>query len=273
MCLATLMAGFGNAARLSVARPLARSRPKAWRSFPPASTGRDVSTGRSSKSSTCLPAPASTTCPSHVVSLDAFYIDKIRNHQRRLREVHRGDGPAEAVSLDGRQRSRWQREVPVYNVSWDDAAGYCAWAGKRLPTESEWEKAARGGTDRLRYPWGDQHWSPAQRAALVAAAEALRRLLITVGPKVPVAVGRFPPNGYGIYDVVGNIAEWVHDWYAQNYYSVSPDRNPQGPAKGMYRVVRGNAWNGDDERHLAVNYRNFADPETRTVTIGFRCAK
>jgi formylglycine-generating enzyme len=210
--------------------------------------------------------------PAHQVSLDAYYIDKY--------EVTNADYLRFTDAAKHRKPYHWvggkvpagEEKYPVYNVSWDDAVGYCTWAGKRLPSEAEWEKAARGGQDRLRFPWGDALVAGGASGARGGGGGAAKAAHYG-WPEGPVAVGGFPPNGFGIYDVVGNIAEWVHDWYAQNYYSVSPDRNPQGPAKGMYRVVRGNAWNADDERHLAVNYRNFAEPETRTVTIGFRCAK
>ncbi len=199
--------------------------------------------------------------PAHVVQLDAFYLDKY--------EVTNADYLKFTEATKHRKPYHWagghvpagEEKFPVYNVSWDDSVAYCTWAGKRLPTESEWEKAARGGTDRLRYPWGDVLAQGGKKAAHYG------------WPEGPLAAGSFPPNGYGIYDVVGNIAEWVNDWYAQNYYSISADKNPKGPSTGVYRVVRGNAWNGDDERHLAVNYRNFAEPATRTVTIGFRCAR
>ncbi len=210
--------------------------------------------------------------PAHQVYLDAFSIDKYETTNADYLRFTESSKHRKPYHWVGGKIPANEEKFPVYNVSWDDAVAYCTWAGKRLPTESEWEKAARGGKDRLRFPWGDD---------LVAGGGGARGARGGGGakaahygwPEGPVAVGSFPPNGYGIYDVVGNIAEWVNDWYAQNYYSVSPDRNPQGPAKGMYRVVLGNAWNGDDERHLAVHYRNFAEPETRTVTIGFRCAK
>jgi len=209
--------------------------------------------------------------PAHQVDLDAFYIDKYEVTNSDFARFVDETGHRKPYHWIGGKIPAGEEKFPVYNVSWFDAKDYCAWQAKRLPTEAEWEKAARGGTDRLRFPWGDQ--------LVPAAAEGARggrggKKMAHYGwPEGPVAVGSFPPNGYGMYDIVGNIAEWTNDWYAQNYYSISPERNPQGPAKGMYRVVRGNAWNGEDERHLAVNYRNFAEPETRTVTIGFRCAK
>jgi iron(II)-dependent oxidoreductase len=209
--------------------------------------------------------------PAHVVQLDAFYIDK--------NEITNTDFLRFVEATSHRKPFHWvggkippsQEKFPVYNVSWDDAKAYCGWVGKRLPTESEWEKAARGGTDRKRFPWGDQ-LAPGGGGRGGAGGTAPK--LAHYGyPEGPVAVGSFPPNSYGVYDMVGNIAEWVADWYEQNYYSVSPERNPAGPASGLYRVVRGNAWNADDDRHMAVNYRNFSEAATRTVTIGFRCAK
>jgi iron(II)-dependent oxidoreductase len=199
--------------------------------------------------------------PAHLVHLDAFYIDKNEVTNLDYLRFTEAKGHRKPFHWVGGKVPNGEETFPVYNVSWDDANAYCTWAAKRLPTESEWEKAARGGTDRKRYPWGDQ------------LASGGKKLAHYGWPEGPVAVGTYPPNAYGLYDMVGNIAEWVSDWYAQNYYSVSPDQNPKGPASGMYRVVRGNAWNGDDDRHLAVNYRNFSDAATRTVTIGFRCAK
>ncbi len=209
--------------------------------------------------------------PSHLVHIDAFYIDKneVTNADYlRFSEATRYRKPYHWV---GGSVPKGEEKFPVYNVSWDDGKAYCAWAGKRFPTEAEWEKAARGGTDRKRYPWGDQ-LAPSGGGGRGAAPGAAK--LAHYGwPEGPIAVGTYPANAYGVYDMVGNIAEWVEDWYAPNYYSISPDQNPKGPASGIYRVVRGNAWNADDDRHLAVNYRNFSDPATRTVTIGVRCAK
>jgi formylglycine-generating enzyme required for sulfatase activity len=257
--------------------------------------------------------------PAHVVDVDAFYIDKY--------EVTNADYARFTDTTGHRKPHHWIRgnipagkeKWPVYNVSWDDATAYCGWAGKRLPTESEWEKAARGGTELLRFPWGDQLLAPLSTqsggrrggglpTAALAQAETVapapnRDDPGTVAPPAPpargtpppqggrrgggvgtkmahygvadgpVSVGSFPPNAYGIYDMVGNVGEWVQDWYSVNYYSVSPDRNPQGPATGMYRVFRGDTWAATDERNLAVNYRQFGWQTMRTVTVGFRCAK
>jgi iron(II)-dependent oxidoreductase len=238
--------------------------------------------------------------PAHIVYLDAFHFDKY--------EVMNSDYLRFAEATGHRKPHHWvggrvpegAEKIPVYNVSWDEANAYCEWAGKRLPTESEWEKAARGGTDRFRFSWGDNlsgTGPPAGRGAAPPVASQVATPASTPSPADPVPaqrgrgnsaapkmaayggtdgpgnVGSFPPNQYGIYDTVGNIAEWVQDWYLQNYYSVSPDRNPKGPASGVYRVIRGESWATGDERNLAVNFRNFSWPSQRAVTIGIRCAK
>jgi formylglycine-generating enzyme len=269
--------------------------------------------------------------PAHVVYVDAFLIDKNETTNAEYQKFAEATGHTKPWHWRRGSIPQGKEKFPVYNVSWDDASAYCTWAGKRLPTESEWEKAARGGTDRLRYPWGDQLLAPVpgrrgggpagQQAAAPApnrddpgtaipepnaaapnrddpgtaapaasqpargapppAAQGGGRRGGGVGTKMahygvadgPMPVGSFPPNAYGIFDMVGNIGEWVNDWYGVNYYSVSPERNPQGPAAGQYRVIRGDTWAGTDERNLAVNYRQFGWQTTQAPTIGFRCAR
>lgn len=207
--------------------------------------------------------------PAHLIYLDAFHIDKTEVTNADYSRFTQATSREKPYHWVGGKVPTGQEKFPVYNVTWDDASAYCTWAGKRLPTESEWEKAARGGTDKLRFPWGDQ----ITQGGGGRGGGGGTKLAHYNWPEGPVSVASYAANGYGLYDVVGNVSEWVADWYAQNYYSVSSERNPKGPTTGLYRVIRSGSWNLDDERHLAVSYRNFADPATRTVTIGFRCAK
>jgi formylglycine-generating enzyme required for sulfatase activity len=268
--------------------------------------------------------------PAHLVYVDAFFIDKFEVSNAEYLKFVEGTARTKPWHWRGGKYPEGKDKFPVYNVSWDDAAAYCGSVGMRLPTEAEWEKAARGGTDRLRYPWGDQLLAPlpsrrgggppnAGTAATAApnrddpgaaapdpasaapnrddpgtaapAAPQARGAAPAVpvggrrgggvGTKMahygvadgPVAVGSYPPNAFGIFDMVGNVGEWVQDWYSVNYYSISPERNPKGPESGMYRVIRGDTWAATDERNLAVNYRQFGWQTTQAPTIGFRCAQ
>jgi formylglycine-generating enzyme len=148
-------------------------------------------------------------------------------------------------------------EHPVYNVNWHDAKAYCEWSGKRLPTEAEWERAARGGLEEKDFPNGDKITSKDAR--------------YNVGDG-PAAVGGFPANGFGLFDMAGNMAEWTADWFAGDYYKRGENDNPQGPKEGMYKVIRGGAWS-DPGKRITVFFRNWVRPEQRTPNIGIRCAK
>jgi formylglycine-generating enzyme len=195
--------------------------------------------------------------PARSVYLDAFEID--------THEVTHSDYAAFVKATGHRTPYHWlegkvpagKEELPVYNVDWEDANSYCRWAGKRLPTEAEWEKAARGGLDGQDFPWGDK----------ITPADA--RFNVTDGPG---PVGKFKPNAYGLYDMSGGVAEWVNDWFDRAYYAQAPEKNPQGPAAGKYRMVRGGAWS-DGPRRVTVFFRNWVRPNQTTPNIGFRCAK
>lgn len=212
--------------------------------------------------------------PEHAVKLKSYYIDQfevtIARYATFLEAAKHSAPPSwddEAVNSAG--------DRPVVGVDWEDANAYCQWAGERLPTEAEWEKAARG-TDKRRFPWGDMQ-------PFVDIANYNRGLWvsypITLAPVTSGAEGMSIRHGlkdggkspYGLYHMAGNAAEWVADWYDREYYGKSPKENPTGPASGEKKVLRGGSW-GDPPRNIRVTARFSADPEFRDTSIGFRCA-
>jgi formylglycine-generating enzyme len=200
--------------------------------------------------------------PVHRVWLDGFALARTAVTNRLYRIFGEETGRhAPAGSSDARFN---HPEQPVTSVSWFDAVDYCAWlcerSGKpfRLPTEAEWECAARGGLEAQLYTWGDE--SP---QAQPRYAELWR-----TGPE---RVGGRPPNGFGLYDLAENVHEWCADWYAADYYSAAPLRNPPGPSKGVRRASRGGSW-----RHqikiARVAARSSLPPAYQYNDYGFRCA-
>ena len=212
--------------------------------------------------------------PEHTVMLDAYYIDRYEvtlSLYRKFLEAGKHNSPPtwddEAAMTVG--------DRPAIGMRWDSAAAYCQWAGKRLPTEAEWEKAARG-TDGHRYPWGDMQpfvdmanynrgmWV-SEAITLVAVTSGLEGMSVRYGLKEG---GRSP---FGISHMAGNAAEWVADWYERDYYLKSPGKNPPGPATGKKRVLRGGSWM-DLPAALRVTARFSAETDFEDRTIGFRCA-
>jgi formylglycine-generating enzyme required for sulfatase activity len=202
--------------------------------------------------------------PEHQAYLATFYIDKHEvtqaDYDRFVRATKRGK-PFVPVFDDDISKIL-KPELAAMGMSWSDAAAYCQWAGKRLPTEAEWEKAAKGEGNR-KYPWGDT-LTPMQ-ANLDGEEDGYKYL----APPGKFEAGRSP---YGLYDMAGNVAEWVHDTYDDKYYSRSPYRDPKGPGDGQNKVIRGGSWR-ESPNGARVSKRFQAKIWRTDATIGFRCAK
>ncbi|MGH7853773.1 MAG: formylglycine-generating enzyme family protein [Candidatus Binatia bacterium] len=156
-------------------------------------------------------------------------------------------------------------DYAVIGVDWHDGDNYCRWAGKRLPTEAEWERAARGDDGR-KYPWGVEEPTSAHARFAVSSSKA-------VYPDGVSQVGKFPKGmgPFGIYDLAGNAWEWVADWYSPGF-SRAELQNPKGPATGASKVVRGGGWMDPAER-ITTTKRMYVNPDQRMEDIGFRCAR
>jgi formylglycine-generating enzyme required for sulfatase activity len=194
----------------------------------------------------------------HIVTLSAFDIDRTEVTQGAYAACVKvgACSPPEANYEPGSRAA-----YPVTNVTWVQARGYCQWAGKRLPTEAEWEKAARG-TDSRRYPWGSS--GPSCSLVNYEACGGVLR------PAGSLPDGASP---YGALDMAGNVEEWVNDWYSTPYYAASPKQDPPGPASnnGSGHVVRGGSFRYDPW-HLRT-YVRFWDPGRPDADLGFRCAR
>ena len=242
--------------------------------------------------------------PVHTVYVDAFYMDVCEVTNAQYKAFCDAAGHA-YPPISG---SAWYNHVPanyftdcpdypVACVNWYDAVQYCNWRsreegleecydedtwgcdfgknGYRLPTEAEWEVAARGGLEGKRYPWGDDDpYGHANHGAWNNSGE-YRSDMIDFGytdKRGPTPVGSYAPNGYGLYDMAGNLWAWCNDWYDSGYYSKSPENNPTGPSTGTYRVLRGGSW----DRNQAVvrcAIRLYSYPTGSYNNIGFRCVR
>lgn len=206
--------------------------------------------------------------PIHDVLIDSFYIDEAEVTNAQFRKFveatgHKTDAEKVMARLDWQTYATPDRDDhPVVLVSWNDAVAYAKWAGKRLPTEAEWEYAARGGLIGKKYPWGDE--PPARKANFDRGRKT------DILPTEPA--GSYEPNGYGLYNMAGNVAEWCQDWYESDYYKKSPPRNPTGPSSGQSRVIRGGSWYTDFNQ-LRNSARISESPEGYEFDRGFRCAK
>ena len=201
--------------------------------------------------------------PMRRVYLDAYFFDK---NQLTVGEYAKFlEATSHAVPPEWNIMSRaMHKNRPVVNVDWADAAAYCKWAGKRQPTEAEWEKAARG-TDGRTYPWGDE--PPTKFHGNMNKELWNNHMGLT-----PVGTFGDGKSPYGINDMAGNVWQWVSDWYDDDYYSTAPLRNPTGPATGKSKVVRGGSW-GSGPEGLRSAERETRVPSFQGYGTGFRCAK
>jgi len=202
--------------------------------------------------------------PVHQVSLDAYYMDKhevtVEQYAKFLETTKRRSPPEWKIL-----NQPLHQKHPIVMMDWSDANAYCHWAEKRLPTEAEWEKAARGTDGRI-YPWGNDLPTP-KRANYGKKKWDKHAALVPVGT---LEDGKSP---YGIYDMAGNAWEWVSDWYDRVYYKNSPSQNPTGPEHGDFKVSKGGSWHSRPESLHSSN-RNYGHPEHHPSHYnGFRCAK
>jgi formylglycine-generating enzyme required for sulfatase activity len=234
--------------------------------------------------------------PQHEVTLSAYCIDRTEVTVKAYAACVAAKGcsaapltvswswvSAEDVKRYSRFCNREDRpDHPINCVDWNQAAGYCTWAGKRLPTEAEWEYAARG-TDGRAYPWGNEAPSATRLNACGSECVAMARRHLNLdwkkvydasdGWETTAPVGSFPEgvSPFGVLDMAGNVWEWTADWYGA--YPAAAATNPRGATSGAGRALRGGAWDSEDAGHVRAADRDRDGASHRSVDVGFRCAR
>jgi formylglycine-generating enzyme required for sulfatase activity len=213
------------------------------------------------------------THPAHDVSLNDFYIDIYEVTNASYAACVNAGVCSPPGYLDSATRESYYGNpefdnYPVIQVTWQMAQTYCQWRGGSLPSEAQWEKAARGGLVQKPCPWGVL--TPVCQDGLAHGARFDDNAACNEADTT--RVGSYSPNGFGLYDMLGNVAEWVLDWYSATYYAKSPLENPLGPESGEMRIVRGGSWL-DYQEYLRNYARRPVEPGAASNDIGFRCVR
>jgi formylglycine-generating enzyme required for sulfatase activity len=207
----------------------------------------------------CKKSSFNNESPVHTVMIDSFLMDKHEVTQADFERVMRHNPSNFRGGMN-----------PVEKVTWTEARDYCSKMGKRLPTEAEWEKAAKGRQNTI-YPWGDDVESWNANFCDINCESYWRKVGFDDGYVTTAPVGSYDPNDYGLHDMAGNVYEWVSDWYSEDYYKTSPSNNPKGPKRGSEKVLRGGSWNNNPS-FVRPTFRYSNDLSSRHDNIGFRCS-